>query len=66
MVEEILNSKGMKFKISDNELLDELVHKQLKFYSLLNSNVLGVYTNEFNNLLSEYIVTARDINSLEK
>jgi len=55
MVEEILNSEGMKFKISDDKLLDGLVRKQLKYYSLLNSNVLGVYTNEFNNLLSDYV-----------
>ena len=45
--------------------MDQL-ENNLKYYSLLNSNVLGVYTNEFNNLLSDYVDVSQKINNLEK
>lgn len=64
MIDNILQSEGAK--ISDDSLLnDKLIRSELKYYSLLNSNVLGVYTNEFNNLLSDLIDTTHQIDELE-
>jgi len=64
MIDAILTSEGAK--ISDDSLLnDKLIRKELKYHSLLNSNILGVYTNEFNNLLSDLIDTTSQINELE-
>lgn len=64
MIDNILTSEGAK--ISDDSLLnDKLIRKELKYHSLLNSNVLGVYTNEFNNLLSDLIDTTSQIDELE-
>ena len=64
MIDNILTSEGAK--ISDDSLLnDKLIRKELKYHSLLNSNILGVYTNEFNNLLSDLIDTTSQIDELE-
>ena len=64
MIDNILQSEGAK--ISDDSLLnDKLIRKELKYHSLLQSNVLGVYTNEFNNLLSDLIDTSHQIDELE-
>ena len=66
IVEDILNSHGADFKLSDDQLLDELTRKQLRFYSLLNSNVLGVYTNEYANYITRLVDVAAKVEQLEK
>lgn len=64
MIDDILTSEGAK--ISDDSLLnDKLIRRELKYYSLLNSNVLGVYTNDFSNLISDLIDTTNQVNKLE-
>lgn len=64
MIDDILSSEGAK--ISDDQLLnDKLIRRELKYHALLDSNILGVYTNEFNNLLSDLIDTTRQIDELE-
>ena len=64
MIEDLLTSEGAK--ISDDSLLnDKLIRRELKYYSLLNSNVLGVYTNDFSNLISDLIDTTNQVNKLE-
>lgn len=66
IVEDLLNSHGADFKLSDNKLLDELTRKQLKYYSLLNSNILGVYTNEYSNYITKLVDIAAKVDQLEK
>lgn len=64
MIDDILTSEGAK--ISDDSLLnDKLIRRELKYYSLLNSNVLGVYTNDFSNLIPDLIDTTNQVNKLE-
>ena len=66
IVDNILNSHGAEFKLSDNQLLDELTRKQLRFYSLLGSNILGVYTNEYQNYITKLVDVAAKVDQLEK
>lgn len=66
IVEDILNTHGADFKLSDGRLLDELTRKQLRYYSLLNSNVLGVYTNEYSNYITKLVDVASKVDKLEK
>ena len=66
IVEDILNSHGAEFKLSDDQLLDELTRKQLKYYSLLGSNILGVYTNEYQNYITKLVDVAAKVDQLEK
>lgn len=66
IVENILNSHGAEFKLSDDKLLDELTRKQLKYYSLLGSNILGVYTNEYQNYITRLVDVAAKVDQLEK
>lgn len=66
IVENILNSHGAEFKLSDDQLLDELTRKQLKYYSLLGSNILGVYTNEYRNYITKLVDVAAKVDQLEK
>lgn len=66
IVEDILNSHGAEFKLSDDQLLDELTRKQLRYYSLLGSNILGVYTNEYSNYITKLVDVAAKVDQLEK
>ena len=66
ITEDILNSHGADFKLSDDQLLDELTRKQLKYYNLLNSNILGVYTNEYSNYITRLVDIAAKVDQLEK
>lgn len=63
-ISDILNSEGAKVPKS-SLLNDKLIRRELKFHTLLQSNVLGVYTNDFNNLLCDLTSTSKQINLLE-
>lgn len=64
MISDILNSEGAKIS-KDSLINDKLIRRELKYHSLLGSNVLGIYTNEFNNLLSDLVDTSRQVQELE-
>lgn len=64
-IDDILNSEGAKIS-TDSLINDKLIRREMKYHALLGSNVLGVYTNEFNNLLSDLTDVSNQINELEK
>ncbi len=64
IISDIMNSEGAKIS-TDSLINDKLIRRELKYHSLLNSNVLGVYTNEFNNLLSDLVDTSKQVQDLE-
>ena len=66
IVDDILNSHGADFKLSDDQLLDELTRKQIKYYNLLGSNILGVYTNEYQNYITKLVDVASKVDALER
>lgn len=66
IVDDILNSHGADFKLSDDQLLDELTRKQIKYYNLLGSNILGVYTNEYSNYITRLVDVASKVDALER
>ena len=45
IVEDILNSHGAEFKLSDDQLLDELTRKQLRYYTifLIHASCVQIY-----------------------
>lgn len=63
MINGILESEGAK--ITTGELQDDLIRRELKFGALLGSNVLGVYTNDFANLLVDLTDVAKKIDDIK-
>lgn len=63
-INDILSSEGAKIS-KDSLLNDKLIRRELKFHSLLQSSILGIYTNDFNNLLSDLTSTSKEISILE-
>lgn len=65
MIEDILDSEGAKLS-TDSLLNDKLIRRELKYHSLLQSNILGIYTNDFHNTIARLAEVDQEINTLER
>lgn len=59
-IQQILDSEGAK--ITDEELIDRLTRRDLKFSALQNSATAASYIQKFNSLVSDYSKIASDYN----